>query len=97
MTGRPRDLVRRSGRRVQPIDRRHDFEPMADGGDAQILQIIDRQPRQHRFVNVVVAERRLVLPKAQAPQPKPDVHRCFLRPGSMLVLCDRSVDNAGPD
>ena len=34
---------------------------MADEGDAQILQVIDRQLRQHRFVNVVVAERSLIL------------------------------------
>ena len=47
---------------------------MADGGDAEILQVVDRQSLQHRSVNVVVAERRLVLPKTQAPQPKPHVH-----------------------
>ena len=70
---------------------------MADGGDAEILQIVDRQFRQHRAVDFVVAERRLVLPKAEAPQPIPDIHRCFLRPASMMVLRDHSVHNAGLD
>src|SRR5580704_10257341 len=48
---------------------------MADGGDAEILQIVNSQFRQHRAVDFVVAERRLVLPQTEAPQPISDVHR----------------------
>ena len=48
---------------------------MADGGDAEILQIVNSQFRQHRAVDFVVAERRLVLPQTEAPQPISDIHR----------------------
>jgi hypothetical protein len=52
---------------------------MADDSDAEVLEVIDRQPWQHRAVDLIVPERRLVLPKAEAPQPDPNIHRCFLR------------------
>ena len=52
-------------RGVQRLDRGHHLAPMADGGDAEILEIVDRQLRQHRAVDFVVAERRLVLPEAK--------------------------------
>jgi hypothetical protein len=35
---------------------------MADDGDAEILEIVDRQFRQHLAVDFVIAERCLVLP-----------------------------------
>ena len=48
---------------------------MADSGDAEILEVVNRQSRQHRAVDFVVAERRVVLPQTEAPQPISDVHR----------------------
>src|SRR5271165_476872 len=47
---------------------------MADLRDADILQIIARQPRQHRSVDRVVAKGRLVLVQPQATQPGRDIH-----------------------
>ena len=64
----------RSGRRIQRLDRRHDLAPVADDGDAEILEVVDGELRQHLAVDLVVAKRRLVLRKAEAVQPTPDVH-----------------------
>jgi hypothetical protein len=78
--GRCSGFGSRGGRSVQLLDRGHDLAPMADNGDADILEILDRQLRQHRVVDFVFAERRLVLRKAEAPQPNPEIHPRFLRP-----------------
>ncbi len=43
-------------------------------GDTKLLQVLVRQARKNRFVYVILAEDRLVLPKAQAPQPDHNVH-----------------------
>ena len=42
--------------------------------DAKLLQVFSRQARKDRFVNLVFAERSLILSEAQAPQPDHDVH-----------------------
>ena len=42
--------------------------------DAEVLQVLRRQVRQNRLVYLVLAECRLILPEAQAPQPDHDVH-----------------------
>ena len=47
---------------------------MPDDADAQILQVLRRQARKDRFVNLVLAERSLILSKAEAPQPNHNVH-----------------------
>ena len=47
---------------------------MPDCRDAQIRQVISRQGRKNRFVNLVFAERSLIPSKAKAPQPDHDVH-----------------------
>ena len=47
---------------------------MPDNTDAQILQVVCRQGRQDRLVNLIFAECRLVPFEAKAPQPTPDVH-----------------------
>ena len=47
---------------------------MADRSDADILQIVRGQARQDPRIDVVVAERLLVLAQAQLAQPSPDVH-----------------------
>jgi hypothetical protein len=82
---------RRGGRGVERLDRRHDLAPMADHRDAEVLEILDRQLRQHVAVDLVVAERRLVLPEAEAPQPTADIHPVSLRPPApmMVLRCGR--------
>ena len=47
---------------------------MPDDADAKILQVFRRQARQDRLVNLVLAERSLILSEAKAPQPDHDVH-----------------------
>src|ERR1700731_3564730 len=42
--------------------------------DAKLLQVLSRQARKNRFVNLVLAERSLILSKTKAPQPNHDVH-----------------------
>ena len=42
--------------------------------DAKLLQVLVRQARKNRLVYLVLAECRLVLSEAQAPQPDHDVH-----------------------
>ena len=42
--------------------------------DAKLLQVLGRQARKDRLVYLVLAECRLVLPEAQAPQPDHNVH-----------------------
>src|SRR5580704_13925972 len=69
---------------------------MANDSDAEVLEVIDRQLRQHRAVDLIVPERRLILPKAKAPQPNPDVHRRFLRPARMMILRSHGVYGFGP-
>jgi hypothetical protein len=39
-----------------------------------LLQVLVRQARENRLVYVILAEDRLVLPEAKAPQPGHDVH-----------------------
>jgi hypothetical protein len=48
--------------------------PMPDNTDAKVLQILRREVRQDRIVDRVVAECRLILFEAEAPQPTPEVH-----------------------
>ena len=42
--------------------------------DAKLLQVLVRQTRKNRLVYVILAEYRLILPEAQAPQPDHNVH-----------------------
>ena len=44
---------------------------MPDDTDAKILQVLRRKVRQDRLVNLVLAEYRLILFEAEAPQPTP--------------------------
>jgi hypothetical protein len=43
-------------------------------GDAKLLQVLCREVRQNGLVYLVLAEDRLILPEAQAPQPDHNVH-----------------------
>jgi hypothetical protein len=47
---------------------------MAQRCDAKLLQVLCRQARQDRLVYLILAEYRLILPEAKAPQPDHDVH-----------------------
>ena len=42
--------------------------------DTKLLEVLDRQVRQDRLVDVVLAEHSLVLSEAKAPQPDHDIH-----------------------
>jgi hypothetical protein len=54
---------------------------MPDQGDPEVLQILGRKARQHRAVDRIFAERRLVLGEPETPQPFCDIHRPLsLRP-----------------
>ena len=41
---------------------------MAERGDAKLLEVLRRQVRQNRLINLIFAEDRLVLPEAQRSQ-----------------------------
>ena len=47
---------------------------MPNSRDAKLLQGLVRQARENRLVYLIFAERRLILPEAQAPQPDDNVH-----------------------
>jgi hypothetical protein len=49
------------------------LRPVPDDTDAQILQVLRRQVRQYRLIDLVFAESGLVPFKAKAPQPTVDV------------------------
>ena len=42
--------------------------------DAKLLQVLCRQARKNRLVYLILAEGRLILPEAKAPQPDHNVH-----------------------
>ena len=50
------------------------FTTVPNRGDAKLLQGLVRQARKNRLVYVILAECRLVLSEAQAPQPDHNVH-----------------------
>src|SRR5258708_7702125 len=47
---------------------------MPDKADTKILQVLRRQTRQNRVVDLILAECRLILFEAKPPQPTSDVH-----------------------
>jgi hypothetical protein len=47
---------------------------MPDKYDAKILQVLRRQTRQDRVVDLMLAECRLIFFEAKPPQPTHDVH-----------------------
>ena len=61
-------------RRPQRSDRVEQLAPVADRGDAELLQVVGREAGQDLGVDLVVAERLLVPPQAEPAQPSPDVH-----------------------
>src|SRR5262245_37012312 len=47
---------------------------VAERRDAKLFQVLCREARKNCFVNLVFAERSLILSKAKAAQPTPEVH-----------------------
>ena len=47
---------------------------MSDKSDTKILQVLGRQARQDRVVDLILAECGLILFEAKPPQPTSDVH-----------------------
>ena len=60
---------------------------MPQRGNAKLLQVLSRQARKNRFVNLVLAERSLILSKAKAPQPNHNVHRGAPQSGVACIIC----------
>jgi hypothetical protein len=56
-----------------------------DDANAQILQVLSRQARQDGFVDLVIAESRLIPFEAKAPQPTSEVHEASLRLADVCV------------
>ena len=59
---------------AQGCDGVEQLTTMSDKSDTKILQILGRQARQDRVVDLILAECRLILFEAKAPQPTSDVH-----------------------
>jgi hypothetical protein len=66
--------------------------------DAKLLQVLFREARKNRLVYLVLAECRLILPEAKAPQPDHDVHNgapnSGLRPIIVRALMIRALAKA---
>jgi hypothetical protein len=63
---------------------------MTNRTDAKLFQVLVRQARKNRLVYLVLAECRLILPEAKAPQPGHDVHDdALLRSPRIMVLPER--------
>src|SRR5262249_29178044 len=56
---------------------------------AKLLEVLRREVRQDRLVYLVLAEYRLILPEAQAPQPDHNVHDSAQTQGCGPSLCGR--------
>ena len=59
---------------TQSSDSIEQLQPVPDCCDAKLLQVLVRQARENRLVYLILAECRLILPEAQAPQPDHNVH-----------------------
>ena len=60
---------------------------MSNNGDAEVLEVLRRQIGQNRFVYLILAECRLILPKAKAPQPDHNVHDGAPTIGVARIIC----------
>ncbi len=72
----------RGRRRLLPErgDRIEEPPAVADQRHPEILQILGGQTGQNARVNLIVAERRGVLPKPESAQPIADIHRAIVAP-----------------
>ena len=78
-------------RPTQSSDSIEQLQSVPDCRDAKLLQGLVRQARKDRLVYLILAECRLILPEAQAPQPDHDVHDG--RPQSGVAHMVRSGDS----
>ena len=71
---------------TQSSDSIEQLAAVPERGDAKLLQVLRRQARKNRLVYLILAECRLILPEAQAPQPDHNVHDMSQsRVGGMMV------------
>ena len=63
------------------------FTPVPECCDAKLLEVLVRQARENRLVYLILAECRLVLPEAQAPQPDHNVHDGAPQSGVAYIIC----------
>src|SRR5262245_65850492 len=54
--------------------------------DAKLLEVLFRHARKNRLVYVILAECRLILAEAQAPQPDHDVHDGAPHSGLLRII-----------
>src|SRR5580704_1725915 len=84
-----------SGRRLaarisaQSSDSIEQLAAVPQRGNAKLLQVLSRQARKNRFVNLILAECSLVLSKAKAPQPNHDVHDEAQASPCTISSCER--------
>src|ERR1700739_3094379 len=76
-------LVTQGSHRVQQL------HAVPKRGDTKLLQVLVRQAWENRLVYVILAEDRLVLPEAKAPQPDHNVHDSTPNSG-LLHIIERS-------
>jgi hypothetical protein len=69
-------------RRPQRSDCIEELHAVPERGNPKLLQVLVCQARENPFVYVIIAEDRLILPVAKAPQPDHNVHRA--RPHSVM-------------
>ena len=60
--------------RGQCCDRVEQLRPIAKSGDANILEVVARQPREHLRVDFIVSKIGLVLAEAETAKPPADIH-----------------------
>src|SRR5215471_16745005 len=79
----------------QSSDGIEELHAVAQCRDAKLLQVLVRQARQDRLVYLILAECRLILSEAQAPQPDHDVHGGALNGlPAMIVRPSRRVQRS---
>ena len=59
----------------QRSDRVKQPSPVANNGNADVLEVVNRQPRQQVRVDLVVPELLLVLTEPKTAKPPADIHR----------------------
>jgi hypothetical protein len=69
------DVMGGGGPGAQAGDRFEEHAAVADHADAEILEVLGGQLRQHPHVDAVVVEGGRILLEAQRPQPLRNIHR----------------------
>jgi hypothetical protein len=63
-----------------------ELSAMTDNSDTEVLQVLRRQAQQDRVVDCVLAECRLILFEAEAPQPTSKIHDIALTPRGRAMI-----------